>query len=253
MSDKQPAMRKVASMMPRSVKWLLKKVAYLGFSRYCPVCKSWLRLFKPSGDPPRPDARCPVCWSLERQRLAILFLEHKTDLFDGSGKNMLQVAPEDGLEARFRRVPKLELLTADLDKPTAMVRMDLTNIQYPDESFDVIYCSHVLEHITDDRKAMRELARILKSDGWSVLMVPITANSTFEDPSISDPVMRRQLFGQHDHVRRYGPDFIDRLEGEGFEVKPYEALEVVKSRDVTTFGVAEEQLFFCKKRNIVSV
>lgn len=100
---------------------------------------------------------------------------------------------------------------------------------------------------------MRELARILKSDGWSVLMVPITANSTFEDPSISDPVMRRQLFGQHDHVRRYGPDFIDRLEGEGFEVKPYEALEVVKSRDVTTFGVAEEQLFFCKKRNIVSV
>jgi len=87
-------------------------------------------------------------------------------------------------------------LTADLSNPKAMVKMDITDIQYPDESFDVIYCSHVLEHVPDDRKAMQEFFRVLKKDGWAVLLVPIVGELTFEDPSIVDPVERTKIFGQ---------------------------------------------------------
>jgi ubiquinone/menaquinone biosynthesis C-methylase UbiE len=90
--------------------------------------------------------------------------------------------------------------------------MDITDIQYPDNTFDVIYCSHVLEHVPDDRKAMREFARVLKPEGWAVFMVSLSEEHTIEDPSITSPAERERLFGQHDHVRRYGPDFKDRLD-----------------------------------------
>src|SRR5205814_9838929 len=95
-------------------------------------------------------------------------------------------------------------VTADLDAsdPLVDVQMDITDIHYPDRSFDVIYCSHVLEHVPDDRKAMREFCRVLRDDGWAVLLVPITARSTFEDPTVTTPEERLRLFGQVDHVRR---------------------------------------------------
>jgi ubiquinone/menaquinone biosynthesis C-methylase UbiE len=108
-------------------------------------------------------------------------------------------------------------MTADLHSP-AMVKMDITNIQFPDETFDVVYCSHVLEHVPDDRKAMREFYRVLKSNGWAVLLVPIIVEKTFEDPSIDKPKDRLRLFGQSDHVRKYGRDYVDRLRESGFSV-----------------------------------
>jgi SAM-dependent methyltransferase len=95
--------------------------------------------------------------------------------------------------------------------PRAMVRMDITDIQYPKDTFDVIYCSHVLEHVVDDRKAMREFHRVLRPDGWALLLVPITVEKTFEDPSVTDPEERLSVFGQEDHVRCYGPDYVERL------------------------------------------
>jgi len=97
-------------------------------------------------------------------------------------------------------------LTADLFDPLAMVKMDVTNIEYPDHSFDVIYCSHVLENVQDDRRALREFYRILKPNGWAILLVPVTAQKTFEDPSVTSPEDRLRLFGETYRVRRYGPD-----------------------------------------------
>ena len=107
----------------------------------------------------------------------------------------------------FERLLKKQLgsgyLTSDIRHPRAMVKMDITDIQYPDNPFDVIYCSHVLEHVPDDRRALSEFYRILKPTGWAILLVPIIAEKTFEDPSITDPSERLKLFGQADHVRGY--------------------------------------------------
>ena len=162
--------------------------------QYCPVCNANIQSFvdSPRG---RPNCCCPVCKSLERQRLIWLFFRNRTNLFDGAPRKMLHISPKKGFELGFTGIPGLEYITADLNKPRAMVRMDITNIQYPDNTFDVICCSHVLEHVPDHCKAMRELCRVLTNNGLALIMVPITAPKTFEDLSITDPAKRKKLFG----------------------------------------------------------
>jgi predicted SAM-dependent methyltransferase len=115
----------------------------------------------------------------------------------------------------------LDYVSADINSPLAMVKMDITNIPCEDNSFDTILCSHVLEHVMDDQKAMRELFRVLKPEGWAILQVPIDCerDKTFEDPNIVSPEDREKFFGLSDHVRVYGLDYKDRLEKAGFKVK----------------------------------
>ncbi|NJM95017.1 MAG: class I SAM-dependent methyltransferase, partial [Acaryochloridaceae cyanobacterium CSU_5_19] len=169
------------------LKSLLKKTINYGKQCYCPICNSKLRTFKPMQTvSPRLNALCPVCHSLERHRMIWLFLQHETDLFSSAPKKMLHIAPEECLAQKIAQCSTIDYLTADLNN-SAMVRMDLTDIQYPDQSFDVIYCSHVLEHIPDDAQAMAELARVLKSTGWAIIQVPILRELTYEDLSITDP------------------------------------------------------------------
>lgn len=222
---------------------------FVGWARYCPICRSWVRSFGQFGVNPRPDARCPVCHSLERHRLVWTFFEKRTDLLDESPKRMLHVAPEPGIEGKLKRVRALEYITADLSNDRALVRMDITDIQYPDESFDVIYNSHVLEHIPDDRTAIRELNRVLKRDGWAVFIVPITADETFEDPSVTNPAERQRLFGQHDHVRRYGPDFKKRLEQANFKVECFTAADLLDARSIARSNPGSEFIFFSRKEH----
>jgi SAM-dependent methyltransferase len=90
-----------------------------------------------------------------------------------------------------------------------------------DNRFDLVFCNHVLEHIPDDRKAMIEIYRVLKPGGTAILQIPLDASrqTTFEDPSVTDPAERARLFGQYDHVRVYGMDFFDRLRETGFRVQ----------------------------------
>lgn len=153
------------------------------------------------------------------------------------------------MEKKFKQLAHLDYLTADLLNPTVMVKMDITAIQYPDNTFDIIYCSHVLEHVADDRKAMRELHRVLKPDGWAVIMVPITAEKSFEDPSIIDPSARTRVFGQHDHVRRYGPDFKARLAEAGFKVEPVAPSAIAPVKEIRRLALRDDQapLFLCIK------
>lgn len=171
----------------------------------------------------RPLARCPVCKSTDRERLLYLYLTQKTDLFTRPHK-VLHVAPEPGLEALFESRPEIDYLTADLSSPRVRVRMDITAIDFPDQHFDVILCNHVLEHIPDDRQAMRELHRVLSADGWAILQVPIglALDATFEDFSVTDPAQRETVFGQSDHVRIYARDYRQRLVDAGFEVETFD-------------------------------
>ena len=233
----------------RRMRAVVKGVPYYGTGRWCPVCGKSSRLFRSFGAVPRQDAQCVHCDALERHRLLWLYLNKHTDLFDGKPKKVLHVAPELCFEPRFKQRLGDSYITADLFNPRAMVSMDITDIQYPDESFDVIYCSHVLEHVHDDKRAMREFCRVLKTTGWAILLVPITSDVTFEDPTITDPQERLKAFGQEDHVRRYGPDYVSRLEEAGFKVKTTTIAELANEQDILKMGLtpASGEIYFCTK------
>jgi SAM-dependent methyltransferase len=228
---------------------LVRAVPYYGKGRFCPVCGKSSRRFRPYGFVPREDAQCAHCGSLERHRLLWLYVSRKTHLFDGVPKKMLHVAPEICFESRLKKRLGDNYLTADLLKPHAMMKMDICNIECPDQSFDVIYCSHVLEHVQDDKKAMREFCRVLKSNGWAILLVPVTADKTFEDPSIVEPSERLRVFGQEDHVRLYGPDYVDRLREAGFRVEITEVKDLVQKEEAIRMGLTpfSGQIYHCTK------
>lgn len=188
----------------------------IGAESVCTVCEGRYR-FGPFGDPPRPEARCPKCGSLERHRLLMTYLRNKRLL--ETPIRLLHFAPEGGLCKAFRRYP-IEHVTADLNDPATSLRLDIRRIALPEASFDAIICVHVLEHIDDDISAMRELRRVIKPSGWAIINVPFEAHRsiTFEDPSVLTPEARQVAFGQWDHVRLYGTDYSERLRNAGWNV-----------------------------------
>lgn len=167
----------------------------------------------------RRNARCPKCGSLERHRLLWLYLERETDLLKRPAR-LLHVAPEPALERRLGGVPGIRSVTVDRHEPAVMVRADLTDLPFVDGFFDVALCSHVLEHVADDRRAIAELHRVLAPGGWAIVQSPVDPRRerTFEDPSIVSPEERLGAFGQHDHLRIYGRDYPERLRAAGFAV-----------------------------------
>ena len=129
-----------------------------------------------------------------------------------------------------------------------MLKMDITDLRFPGQTFDVIYCSHVLEHVPDDRRAMAELYRVLKPGGWAILQVPLAAGETFEDPAVISRADRKRLFGQHNHVRQYGADYKDRLTGAGFAVSVDGFVRDLGEQDLGRYGLAEsEDVYYCVK------
>ena len=215
---------------------------------FCPVCEKHSFRFKPFGVQKRKNAQCPACGALERHRLVWLYLTRKTNLLQMELMGtMLHVAPESILESKLRPMLGKRYLTADFLDPKADVKMDIMNIAYADHSFEVIYCSHVLEHVPDDRRAMREFNRVLQRDGWAILLVPITAERTFEDLSIEDPKERLRLFGQSDHVRRYGPDYAERLREAGFDVECIRPSDFLSPTEIAHMAIsAAGDIYLCR-------
>lgn len=221
---------------------------YYGWRFTCPICGGHFRKFLTFGVKPRQNAQCPGCGSLERHRLFWLYVSRKTNLFDGKQREMLHIAPERALESKFRQLFGKNYLTADLHNPRAMVKMDITDIQYPPESFDIVYCSHVFEHVPDDMKAMAEILRVLKPGGWAILQVPIVRQQTLEDPGITTPEERERVFGQHDHVRAYGLDYKDRLEAAGFVVTVDGYIKELGAELIRKHCLIEDEgIYFCTK------
>jgi SAM-dependent methyltransferase len=237
----------------REMATLIRRIRYAGLAVYCPVCGGHYRGFQTAHLHKRPNSKCPVCGTAERHRLAWVFLQRKTNLFDGTPRRLLHVAPNRALAYRLKRTPHLDYLTANIEGSRAMVQMDVMDIQYPDESFDAIMCSHVLEHVVDDRQALREFFRVLRPGGWAALMVPVLVDTTYEDPSITDPAERERVFGQSDHVRIYGPDFADRVAEAGFNVSRLTERDIVEERNLVRWGVLvrggerDNSIFFCQK------
>lgn len=194
---------------------------YLKGSRYTdPIDGNSFRKFLSYGyEVQRPNVLSPSTLSLERHRLLWLYLVNETDFFM-SQKKVLHMAPEQCFLKRFKKLNH-DYTTADLNSPIADVKADITKLPFDDNSFDIIFCNHVLEHIPDDTKAMQELFRVLKNGGMGIFQIPqdLKRETTFEDNSIIDPKERARIFGQYDHVRIYGRDYFDKLKSIGFRVK----------------------------------
>lgn len=167
----------------------------------------------------RNNVLSPSTLSLERHRLLWLYLNNETDFFT-SAKKVLHFAPEQAFYKLFRNQKNLDYTTTDLFSPLADVKADICDLPFEDNSYDVILCNHVLEHIPDDTKAMQELYRVLKPGGMGIFQIPQDLNraETFADDSITDQKERAKIFGQYDHVRIYGRDYFDKLRSIGFTV-----------------------------------
>jgi SAM-dependent methyltransferase len=214
----------------------------------CPCCGSQFRRFRAYNGP---DRICWRCGAMERHRSLWLYLDAHPEMTH-PGISVLHVAPEPVLRDRFSRIPEVRYVGGDLTAEFGPERIDVTQLHFGDASFDAIMCNHVLEHVPDDRRAMRELARVLKPGGWALLQVPdVAADRTDEDPSVTEPVERDRRFGQHDHVRRYGWDYVDRLREAGFSVevaRPESHLPeaVIERYRLRKFGEVEP-IFVCRR------
>jgi SAM-dependent methyltransferase len=217
---------------------------YRGNDFSCPVCGVELAAFKPGASSYVRMVRehdyiypltsietfnvaaysCPSCDASDRERLYALYLDRVFSARDpGRRYRLLEFAPSFGLSRKLRRCAFVDYRSADLFRNNVDDRIDVTDMRaYADASFDIVLCSHVLEHVPDDRRAMRELRRILRADGFAIVMVPLVhgVDETNEDPAIDTPALRWKYFGSDDHVRQYGKrDFADRLAAAGFAVE----------------------------------
>ncbi|UZD24689.1 methyltransferase domain-containing protein [Algoriphagus halophytocola] len=214
----------------------------------CPVCNHSYRKFLPYGRIARENALCPSCLSLERHRLMWLFLQEKTNFFTAPLR-VLHVAPEHCFIERFEALGNLEYITADIESPLAKVKMDVHEIPFPENSFDVIFCNHVLEHVQDDLKACAEFNRVLRPEGWGILQSPVyPMEKTLEDDSITDPAERERIFGQRDHVRKFGKDYATRLRKSGLQIEENRFVKELQANLVEQYALPiEEVIFVCRK------
>lgn len=191
----------------------------------------------------RENVLSPSTLSLERHRLFWLYLKNETDFFKAQ-KKVLHFAPEQAFYKRFKKMSNLDYVTTDLNSPLADVKADICNLPFKENTFDVIFCNHVLEHIPDDTKAMQELYRVLKVGGMGIFQIPqyLSREKTFEDNSITDKKERQKIFGQYDHVRIYGRDYFDKLRSIGFEVDEVDYTKTLSETEIDKFRLAKGEI-----------
>lgn len=235
-----------------------EKRIYRGTEVTCPICGHSSGSYAPYRPGNRKNARCIHCGSLERHRLQLLYLTEKTNLFTAATPlRLLHFAPEKNLYDIIARYQHIDYTLCDFSPKSAdfrgipgMQKADITNLQFPDNFFDVILCNHVLEHIEDDRRAMQEQYRVMAPGGWGIFQVPIRwRHETYEDFSITSPGERKKAFHQSDHVRIYGYDYPERLGGAGFTVIQDAYASTIPEAERYRFGInPREIIFLCRKK-----
>lgn len=222
-------------------------VFYIGSKVKCTICDHQYSKFLPYGRiNARENALCPNCLSLERHRLIWLYLKDKTNFFSEK-LSVLHFAPEPCFINRFEEQHGDKYITADIESPLAKVKMDIHQIPFGENHFDVVLCNHVLEHVKDDIQAMKEIHRVLKPGGWAILQVPFFSpveQKTFEDNSITDKRQREKIFGQDDHVRKYGTDYIQRIAQSGLKPSEEKFSESLTDEQAYHFGVSRAEYIY---------
>ncbi len=211
-----------------------------------PIDGKSFRKFLPYGyGKQRENALSPSTLSLERHRLMWLFLRDETSFFTATKKlKTLHIAPEQCFLDLFRKQNNLDYTTSDLESPIADVKADICDLPFEDNTFDVVFCNHVLEHITDDTKAMQELFRVMKKGGFGIFQIPqdLSREITFEDDTITDKKERAKIFGQYDHVRVYGRDYFNKLSSIGFKVDEVDYTKKIAPEKLERFCLMKNEI-----------
>lgn len=246
----RPALQRVAE-------WAVPVLGlfYLGKGKECPLCGCKRRKFLPYGYvSQRENALCPNCLALERHRTLWLWLINESDIGRGAVAlpRILHVAPEVALMRKFRKMYASSpdrYVTADLESPLADMHFDIQHIPIGNGEFDVVICNHILEHVEDDRLALREIYRVMCKGGWGVILSPIDTEreATFEDDTITDEAERTRIFGQYDHRRIYGRDYADRLREAGFEVYEYDYANALPPQQKELYALTDEVIYAVRK------
>lgn len=230
---------------------------------YCPICTTHYKTFKDyTGryyikgeliDHFTPNAICPGCGSDIRHRFVVSFLERETNVLDAKLK-LLHFAPERWIYDYIMKLGNIEYFPCDIDplkfKISNVLKVDMTDIRFPDSHFDTVLSIHVLEHIKNDITALQEIYRVLKKGGWALIAIPIYGKKTFEDSSLDDEG-RIKMYGLAEHMRMNGLDFVDKLSAVGFSADIY-SIDTVHGkyldRRVSSPHVESDKwLFYCKK------
>lgn len=233
----------------RKILYLFNGWLYRGENNYCPLCEKSYKQFLSGPENRSKNVKCPGCGSLERQRLLWLYLNNRIKIKDKKIR-LLNIAPDYAIQNKLKKLPNIKYLSVDLSSRLAMQREDLTKLTFDDNYFDAVLCYHVLEHIADDQKAISEIYRVMKPGGWAILQTPYEQNleKTFEDFSIKSAQDRKKFFGQEDHVRIYGRDYIERIKNAGFEVQEDRFIDTVDKMEKQRLALDEnETIIFCIK------
>jgi hypothetical protein len=226
----------------RAVARLVFDAVWASYARtQCTICGAVER-FLYFGNPPRESALCPCCRSLERHRLFALWWRRPDANIHA--RRILHFAPELPVEQHLRSCAAT-YLSADIRPGRADVVADITSLQFPDQSFDVVVCLHVLEHV-DDITALAEIYRVLENGGRALIMVPVVEgwDQTYESIDVTTARERRRHYGQADHLRYYGRDFRNRVRSAGFDLTEFSA----SPGDEVMYGILRADRLFVARR-----
>ena len=237
----RPWLIKASYIVRPLISWYLKGDKFTD-----PIDGKSFRKFLPYGYvKQRENALSPSTLSLERHRLMWLFLKDNTTFFTATKKlKVLHIAPEQCFLNIFRKQQNLNYITSDLESPIADVKADICDLPFKENEFDIIFCNHVLEHISNDTIAMQELYRVLKPGGFGIFQIPqdLSKAITFEDNTITDRKERAKLFGQYDHVRVYGRDYFDKLRSIGFKVDEVDYTKKITLEKIEEFCLMQNEI-----------
>jgi SAM-dependent methyltransferase len=237
----RPWLIKASYIIRPVISWYLKGDKFTD-----PIDGKSFRKFLPYGYvKQRENALSPSTLSLERHRLMWLFLRDNTTFFTATKKlKVLHIAPEQCFLDIFRKQQNLNYITSDLESPIADVKADICDLPFKENEFDIVFCNHVLEHISNDKKAMQELYRVLKPGGFGIFQIPqdLSKTITFEDDTITDRKERAKLFGQYDHVRVYGRDYFDKLRSIGFKVDEVDYTKKITLNNIEKYCLMKNEI-----------
>jgi len=191
-------------------------IFYAGTRFHCPICNRSFGKFKSAGrnQYKRPNAICPQCNSRERDRLIHRFFLKNIESLKRDSCSVLHIAPEKSLELQLKALASYMYINGDLFRTDVNLQFDIHALPFADESFEIVYCSHVLQAVSDDNHALAEIHRVLKPNGWAMINVPARGKKTQDFSLYSDS--NRPA----DFVRIYGDDFADTLARHGFRYEP---------------------------------
>lgn len=232
---------------------MIAPILYKGDKVECPVCEKSFSKFLSYGSSVahRENVLCPYDLTLERHRLMWLYLKNDSNFFTAEKLDVLHIAPEQCFHSLFKKQKNLKYVTGDLESPLADLHFDLHHIPLEDNSFDVVFCNHVLEHVEDAHQCMRELYRVMKPGGWGIMQVPLdnTRENTYEDPSITSPEEREKHFWQKDHVRLFGRDYPDWLRKAGFSVEAYDKESKYDEKLLERYRIQKGEILYIAHKN----